>query len=222
MPSRKKSTSGSLSTVLFVLNVAALATLISLASSGVFNGKSCKPCVNGTAGEAGPPGPQGPAGASASSSPESFSVSLRAPYVFSTTTVYEPINNFTATVDTDAFPDVSPRTLFLDLTASTFNLGTGIFTVGANGTYTINFSQIMDAGACSITFQLTVNGAGQGMVWQGNDDIYSGLMHLRQGDFVQIRGWTSVSPCSAPVSKLTAFSPPANAYALVWSMAKIA
>lgn len=215
---KPKPPGASLNTLLFVLNVATLVTLVTLASTGVFKGQRG---VNGTIGETGPPGPAGADGASAFNTLEAFSVSLQAPYVFSTA-FYEPINNFTATVYTDAFPDISPRTLFVDVTASTFNLAMGIFTVGANGTYVINFSQLIQAGSCSITFQLTVNGVGQGLVWQGNDDVYSNLLRLQQGDFVQIRGWASELPCSVPVSKLTLFSPPANSYALVWSMAKVA
>ena len=148
---KAKPPTASLNALLTVLNVALLVTLTVLASTGVFKGHRGIDGVNGTDGEAGPPGATGPPGASGSSSPEAFSVSLLAPYVFSTL-FYEPLNNFTATVYTDAFPDISPRMLFTDLTASTLNLATGIFTVGANGTYAINFSQFIPANPCAILF----------------------------------------------------------------------
>lgn len=194
--------------------------LLSLHLSGVFKGSRgpAGPAgINGTDGAAGPPGPAGVDGAG--TTPEAFAVTLNAPYVFSTN-FYEPITNLTATVFTDGFPDVSPRTFFVDVTTSTMNLATGVFTVGATGTYFVSFTHLFSASGCSPSFQLTINGAGNGMVHQGVE-VYTSAIRLVAGDFVQVRGWTIDLPCTLPVNTLTDFQVPANSYSFMWAMAKI-
>lgn len=195
---------------------AAGVTLVILHAAGVFKGEQGQPGVNGTNGVNG-------TGSSGSSyATEAFSVALRSPFVFNSGGVYEPITNFTSTVDTDFFPDVAPSTLFLNLNTDSMNMATGVYTVGLGGVYVVTFPLAIDAPVNGANFQMTINGAGLGTVWQNNDDIRTEIIYFPAGAQVQIRGVTSDIPTTIPIYKQTSFSPPKNGHSFIWSAVKVA
>ncbi len=193
-----------------VMMLAAGITLLILHISGVFKG------------DRGPPGVNGTSSSGSSYASEAFAVALRSPFVFAIGGVYEPITNLTSTVDTDFFPDVAPSTLFINLNTDSFNLATGVYTVGLGGSYVINFPVFISAPLNGALFQMTVNGVGLGTVWQSSDDIYTGIVYLPTGALVQIRGFTPELPTTIPTYEQTTSSPPRNGLSFIWSMAKVA
>lgn len=201
-----KPSSVNLNALLFVLNVAALATLATLSATGVFKGEQGRRGVIGFPGYG-------------SNTSESFAVAYAGGLVLDTVDVPEVVTNWTDTVDTLAYPDFSPRALFRALTYGSFNLNTGTFTVGVNGTYRISFQQSVQGNDGSTYAQVLINGVGSSMSLFGDAAFFNGVLRLVEGDVLQITLTSNGASSNVVPPTVISLNPPYTAsYILVWGM----
>jgi hypothetical protein len=184
------------SLLLSLIALAGTLTLVALTASGVMRGpRGICPVCNVS---------------------ESFSIAYNGGMTLSTSNVFVNVINWTATVDTLAFPDVPPAVLFTDLMSGTLDLATGTFTVGAPGVYAVEFNSYLN----SAYIHVTVQGVGNALSYSQDNIIFGTLLKLQAGDVVRLTAVCDNAPLDLLRDTTTQESAELPTYALTWSMAK--
>lgn len=171
----------------------------------------------------GPAGPQGPAGANGTST-ESFSIAMLGDLYMADDSVYIPVPNWTSTVDTVAYPDVAPQSLFVNLDSGALDLAAGTFTVGAAGIYRVTFPQVVFSAAAVGNPCPVINGVGTSCIVDATDISPVATLHfnLAAGDVMSMQ-MIPRNPDSTVSSNAFRYagSTTASTYSFVWSVTKV-